>query len=317
MHISRKVTNYLPTFFMAFVLFFSFTASALAQAQYPSQILDLKNWKQTLPTGESERPTEIKADALEDFSDNPFFQVNSTGDGVQFRAPVNGVTTSGSGYPRSELREMSNNGKDTSSWSTTVGFHSMTIEEAITAVPKNKKHVVAGQIHDDKDDVIVIRLEYPKLFIDINGKQGPVLDDKYELGKRFVVRFEAKNGEIRVFYNNSENPVYVMKSKSSGNYFKAGAYTQSNCSKESECSANNYGEVTIYKLAVFHGDSAELNNDRTKNKERGFEIKKELDTQEKEKMEVAKEGTEEKVSFREKLKMFLKGLPFIHIWTLG
>ena len=132
----------------------------------------------------------------------------------------------------------------------------MYIDQAITSVPKKKKHVVAGQIHDSEDDVIVIRLEYPKLFVDINGKNGPVLDSNYTLGKRFTVKFVAENGKINVFYNGSKDPVYSLSKKGSGYYFKAGAYTQSNCSKESVCDGGNYGEVVIYDLAVKHGKSS-------------------------------------------------------------
>jgi hypothetical protein len=128
----------------------------------------------------------------------------------------------------------------------------MTIEQAITAVPDQKKHVVAGQVHDSEDDVIVIRLEYPKLFVDINGKEGPVLDDNYTLGERFKVKFVAENGEIKIYYNESANPVHTLKIKTDGCYFKAGAYAQSNCSKEKNCSEGNYGEVVIYDLKVTH-----------------------------------------------------------------
>lgn len=241
------------------VLNFLFTGlPALAATSYPGQILKLTNWKQTLPTGSAEKPLEIKQTSLGTYTNEPYFQVNAAANGVQFRAPVNGVTTSGSGYPRSELREMTNNGKDNASWSTTSGVHSMYIEQAITAVPQVKKHVVAGQIHDANDDVIVIRLEYPKLFVDINGKTGPTLDSNYQLGKKFTVKFVADNGQIKVYYNNSQSPVYSLKKASSGNYFKAGAYTQSNCSKEKVCADNNFGEVVIYKLDVQHLSSNEV-----------------------------------------------------------
>lgn len=219
---------------------------------YPSQILDLADWKQTLPTGSSEKPKEIKQPALATFAEKSYFHVNDGSNGVTFRSPVNGVTTSGSGYPRSELREMTAGGKSLAGWSTTSGTHTMFIDQAITAVPDKKKHVVAGQIHDADDDVIVVRLEYPKLFIDINGKEGPVLDSKYVLGKRFTVKFVAEGGKIQVYYNGSAEPVHTLAKKGSGHYFKAGAYTQSNCSKESDCSDDNYGEVVIYKLAVEH-----------------------------------------------------------------
>lgn len=246
--------------FLSALLFFPITllaftqgsSSASAATAYPSQILNLANWKQTLPIGSSGSPTEIRQTSLATYVNDPYFRVNATSDGVVFRAPVNGVTTSGSGYPRSELREMTDNGKTNASWSTTSGAHAMYIDQAITAVPKSKKHVVAGQIHDSNDDVIVIRLEYPKLFIDINGNTGPTLDPNYTLGKRFNVRFVASGGQIKVYYNGSASPVYTLKKATTGNYFKAGAYTQSNCSKESVCSNSNYGEVVIYNLLVQH-----------------------------------------------------------------
>jgi len=224
-------------------------------ATYPAQILDLTNWKETLPTGSSGSPLEIKQPTLATYVNAPYFAPNGASNAVLFRAPVNGVTTSGSSYPRSELREMINGGKDNASWSMTSGAHVMFIDQAITAVPKTKKHVVAGQIHDSSDDVIVIRLEYPKLFVDINGNDGPVLDSNYTLGKRFTLKFVAVNGQIKIYYNGSQAPAYTMSKTGSGNYFKAGAYTQSNCSKETVCDSSNYGEVAIYGLSVQHSTS--------------------------------------------------------------
>jgi hypothetical protein len=130
----------------------------------------------------------------------------------------------------------------------------MFIDEAITAVPTTKSHVVAGQVHDGTSDVIVVRLEYPKLYINIGGIIGPTLDANYTLGKRFTVKFEASGGQIRIYYNGSTTPVHTISKSISTAYFKAGAYTQSNCTKEPAnlCNENNYGEVIIYNLEVNH-----------------------------------------------------------------
>jgi hypothetical protein len=150
---------------------------------------------------------------------------------------------------------MTNNGLTNASWSSANGTHTMFIDQKITAVPSVKKHIVAGQIHDASDDVIVIRLEYPKLFIDINGTDGPVLDSNYTLGKRFTVKFEVNNNQTKIYYNGNTTPSYTLNKSYSGAYFKAGAYTQSNCSTEgssSLCNENNYGEVVIYKVIVTH-----------------------------------------------------------------
>lgn len=229
--------------------------SATIETMYPSQILDLSNWKLTLPIGTSEKPTEIRQPELSTFALDPWFVVASVGGAVRFRAPVNAVTTGGSDYPRSELREMKNNGADNASWKTSSGTHTMYIDQAITAVPEKKKHVVAGQIHDKSDDIIVIRLEYPKLYVNVDGRNKKVLDADYTLGERFTVRFEVNSGKTKIFHNGNPTPSYTLSKSYSGAYFKAGAYTQSNCSREgsaSLCNDNNYGEVLIYQLFIEH-----------------------------------------------------------------
>jgi len=211
----------------------------------PADVLDLTNWKLTLPTGSAGSPTEITQPALDSYSNSPYFTVS--GGSVQFRAPVNGVTTSGSSYPRSELREMTNNGSSNASWSTTSGTNTMTIDEAITATPAVKPQVVAGQVHDASDDVLTIRLEGSNLFVDHNG---PTLTSSYALGTRFTVQIVASGGHIKVSYNGAQKDDYAISS--SGDYFKAGAYTQANCSNSAPCSDSNYGQVNVYGLTVSH-----------------------------------------------------------------
>ena len=229
-------------------------APPVPAAEHPALLLDLTEWKVQLPVNAAGdmtgRHLEIPQPRLRTYASAPYFTVR--GDGVQFRAPVNGVTTSGSRYPRSELREMANGGMSMASWSTESGTHTMVVEQAITAVPAVKKHVVAGQIHDGSDDVLTIRLEYPRLFVDHNGVDGPVLTGSYVLGTRFTVKIEAGDGQIKVYYNGSETPADTFPKSGSSNYFKAGAYTQSNCTREARCNTDNYGEVVIYRLEVTH-----------------------------------------------------------------
>lgn len=223
---------------------------------YPSQKLNLTNWKLTLPILVN-GSNEISNSNLPTYTIDPWFKVNANCTGVQFRAHTSSsTTTSNSSYPRSELREMVTDGSTEISWSSSSGTHTMTLDEAITAIPAGKKHIVSAQIHDSNDDVITIRLEYPKLYIDLNGVSGPILDPAYTLGKRFTVKFVVNSNKTSVYYNNSSTPAYVYSRSYSGAYFKAGAYTQSNCSTESAagatCSTTNYGEVNIYSLSVSH-----------------------------------------------------------------
>ena len=102
----------------------------------PSDILNLDNWYLGLPIGSDEDPTNIEQPELDSYSIDPWFEVTSDCTGVQFRAAVNGVTTSGSSYPRSELREI--DGGDNASWSSTSGTHTMVIKEKITHLPNTR-----------------------------------------------------------------------------------------------------------------------------------------------------------------------------------
>jgi hypothetical protein len=84
--------------------------------QYPSSILHLRNWKLTLPidTEHNGSPDEIKQPELETYS-SQFLCLNARKDAVVFKAFTGGETTKGSNYPRSELREMSADGKQPAS----------------------------------------------------------------------------------------------------------------------------------------------------------------------------------------------------------
>jgi Alginate lyase len=217
---------------------------------YPAAFLDLANWKLTLPTGDPGSPTEIKQPALRTFSIDPYFHMNAAGTGVVFQAHAGGVTTSNSGYPRSELREMTNAGVDNAAWSTTSGTHTMTITQAITHLPVVKPHVVAGQVHDASDDVVMIRLEGTKLFVEGGGADLGALDPVYQLGTRFTVKIAASTGHIRIYYNDLASPKVDVGRSATGCYFKAGAYTQSNASRGDDLTA--YGEVVIFSLSVTH-----------------------------------------------------------------
>jgi len=216
----------------------------------PAGVLNLTNWKLTLPvnTSHAGSPDEIVQPELATFVLDPYFKVASTNNAVVFRANAGGATTSGSGYPRSELREMSSNGSALASWSDTSGTHTMTIKEAITHLPDVKKHVVAGQIHDAADDVVMVRLEGPKLFLEGEGVDLGTLDANYTLGTIFTVKIIASGGHIKAYYNDVLKVDYARSG--SGFYFKAGCYTQSNLSKGD--TADAYGEVVIYDLQVSH-----------------------------------------------------------------
>ena len=222
------------------------TQKAGATAARIAAVLDAGDWYLTLPTGRKGHPDTVEMPDLADYSSR-WFRPDSAEDGIVLTANAGGVTTSGSSYPRSELREM--NGSKLASWSATKGNHTLTARQAVTALPKAKPEVVTAQIHDSSDDVMEIRLEGSRLSAQLNnGKTDITLDSRYKLGTQYDLTITAANGRIRVYYNGVKK-VDLAKS-GSGWYFKAGSYVQSNTSKGDKASA--VGAVVIYRLAVTH-----------------------------------------------------------------
>ncbi|MDX2056035.1 MAG: polysaccharide lyase family 7 protein [Polyangiaceae bacterium] len=221
--------------------------------RFPSELLDLSNWKITLPVAADDnasKPLEIKQPELATYSIEPHFHLNPARNGVIFRAHAGGTTTSNSGYPRSELREMANAGTSNASWSTSSGTHTLLVREAFMHLPEVKPHAVGAQIHDANDDIIMVRLEGARLFVEGGGAELGLLNSNYVLGTAFDVKLEASGGEIRVFYEDMSTPKVTLQKNASGCYFKAGVYTQSNVARGDLPEA--YGEVVIYGLSLLH-----------------------------------------------------------------
>lgn len=215
-------------------------ALALTTSLVPTQSIDLTNWKLTLPTKEA---TEITQPQLAEYESSYF---TKTEKGIVFVAPVSGGSTKNSKYPRSELREM--DGLEKAAWTNTKGIHTMTIVQSIDHTPVVKPHVVAGQIHDADDDVVMIRLEGTHLFVEAQGEELETLDANYKLGSVFTTKMVASGGRIKIFHNGKQMLNY--KRKVEGGYFKSGSYCQSNMEKGDKPGA--YCQVTVYDLKVSH-----------------------------------------------------------------
>lgn len=219
----------------------------------PAELIDLSRWKVTLPVSEVEggNALEVKQPVLASYENVDYFFTNKKSDAVIFRAHCGGSTTKNSKYPRCELREMKADGKGRASWSTESKHkRTLTMRAAITKIPEVKKHVVCAQIHDSKNDLIMVRLEGRHLFIERNPFEDVSITRDYELGTVFNLKIEAESGVVKVSYNGEEKMAW--KVSRDGCYFKAGCYTQSNVSKGDRADAG--GEVEIYQLVVKAGE---------------------------------------------------------------
>ena len=225
------------------------TTPPATPAARPGDVLDLRNWNLTLPTGAAGDPDTVLQPNLATYN-SPHFALNDTGDGVVFTAPVDGTTTKNSRYARSELREM--NGSEDAAWSNTSGVHTLVATQAVTQLPETKPEAVTAQIHDGTDDVLQIRLEGQRLLVQYNdGNQQVDLDPHYTLGARYTVTLTAAEGRVQVRYN--DQPPIDLPLSGNGWYFKTGAYVQSNTTTGDRPPAS--AQVVIYSVATTHNDN--------------------------------------------------------------
>lgn len=203
-------------------------------------------WKLTLPIGNSKKPVEYLVDGYKSLS-NQYFHIRD--DKLVFSAPCGGVTTKNTKYSRSELREMINGKK--AAWGSDDGvLHTMKYNFACTHLPKKKNQVVIGQIHNDEDDVVEIRLTGSKLEAIHDSTIYGKLTDDYVLGTFINIEITAVDGFITV---KGLGNVIRFKAKNKGCYFKIGCYVQST-------EENEYGEVLLSRVLVEHGSIKKKND---------------------------------------------------------
>ncbi len=236
----------------------------------------LKNWKLNGYSGTFRRGATNnglsyvdKTPNLINFSNPDWFYTDGTW--TYFKAYTGNPTSSGSGNPRSELRELTANGNANIYWDgTTNKEHKMKWRVRVDQLPQSGK-VCFGQIHDktDKfDDVIRIQCQgkaYQKtgnVTFRINGYVTEVLEGggksvgSLTLGKELYLELTYKNSVVKLYeLNNNGNRIRTIftskKAAAKENYFKAGCYLQSVKGKKSK-NSEDFGLVAIRELKVFH-----------------------------------------------------------------
>src|SRR5690606_11516015 len=134
------------------------------------------------------------------FVNDPKFILTEDGD-VQFRIGVNdGRTSSGTNYPRSELRELDEDG-DLASWDGSEGHHWMEWEFRATHLAATRPWLCMGQIHDDDDDVLRIQTEVRSGQLCLVARLYDVvhiLIQGYEVGTWVKGRIDVVDGDLTV-----------------------------------------------------------------------------------------------------------------------
>ncbi len=231
---------------------------------YNSDLFDLSDWKLTLPIQDEEDDDAAEIYRLVGYEHPDWFYDGPDGTMV-FVAPVDGVTTGGSRYPRSELREMRNG--DEAAWTLREGG-TMTATLRVDQVPERDDgkpgRIIVGQIHGEDDELIRLYWQDGRVYF-VNDRAGPD-DDEMEftlenaqgdepavgLGERFSYLIDARGDTLTVEVRaagdlyRSVTPINAIW-QSDVFYFKAGLYLGVN-----DETGSGIGQVSFYALDFGH-----------------------------------------------------------------
>eukprot|EP00456_Euglypha_rotunda_P032135 TRINITY_DN2492_c0_g1_i4.p1 TRINITY_DN2492_c0_g1~~TRINITY_DN2492_c0_g1_i4.p1 ORF type:complete len:201 (+),score=27.78 TRINITY_DN2492_c0_g1_i4:89-604(+) len=171
---------------------------------------------------------------------------------MTFWCPENGAHTSGSNYPRSELREMPANGE----WGNT-GTHEMNATCKISQLPQSGKLVI-GQVHADGVSgscSIILELEMTNSDLVAHVRDKSCNNVQYTVGTGYAlntkISYQVKyqNGVLYCTTDRGSMPAYSYSWNTYPLYFKAGDYVQDNSS-----SSTQGGLIHFYSLTTSHSN---------------------------------------------------------------
>jgi hypothetical protein len=240
------------------------STSTLNPSLAPSGNFNLSGWNLTLPTGTAGHPNVVSTSTLDSGYSSSYFYTGSTG-AMTFWSPVNGVTTSGTTYPRTELRETKPDGS-LYNWNVLAGTATLNATLAINQVPSTGK-IVIGQIHDDGaggiSDQPLIKLVFEYDSTTNTGKivaqvrstptgsnTDYTLATGIKLNQLFSYQIQLRPDltlSVQINGVTKYNKPISSSWESQGLYFKAGAYVQDNVGTSTEG-----GRVSFYALAATH-----------------------------------------------------------------
>jgi hypothetical protein len=232
----------------------------------PSGNFALRNWKITLPTDASGNfaRTAVEVKNLSGYQNASYFYTGSDG-AMVFRAPVEGATTSGSRYARSELREMK--GSERAAWKLAQGgvmSATLEVDTAPTLFSGKVGRVVIGQVHGQDKELVRLYWESNTIYFKNDQAGGGNKELRFDLkdaagrksnvslDERFSYSIKAKGDFLEVVVR-ADGTVYKSQTRindvwdADKFYFKAGVYLGVN-----ETQGTGHGQTSFYALTYKH-----------------------------------------------------------------
>ncbi len=253
------------------LLFLSLITFICLFAQSPGSKFDLSAWKlQTLKESDTSFTEITDSEELASHSDSFFYTDNSDG-AMVFNVPSNGGTSSsGTSYPRVELRQL----RDGGNWELSdTNEHYLTAQCKVMEVAQVKPKTIIGQIHGSESNSELLKLRWTgykagECFVEARfqtndnagSEYGVTLASGLSLGDMIDYTITMKQGLVTVTVNgNSATQTYTTQYYGTSDYyyFKAGNYIQWNDEIVSAPPVV-YGINKFYKLLLHKETSAIL-----------------------------------------------------------
>jgi hypothetical protein len=224
---------------------------------FPAQILGITGpnavWKLQYGLPNASGIKEVSPAGLATFELVPYFA--ATVDGwVQVRVPVNAGTTSGSSYPRCELREMTASGGQ-AAWDSKTANRWYEYEISVTHLPLKKPQMCVLQLHDDSDDLLEVIYQKSssggwEFTQRVNGSSSGQPTISHTLGRPCVLALGIVKGVPTVYRDGVAIMSTTKMPQSSKTYAKLLNYLQSNTKTDK---VGEYGEIMARNVRVGSG----------------------------------------------------------------
>lgn len=254
-----------PLLVLLLVVLLAGRSSPAAEPSAAPAPIDVSRWKLTLPidaagTVDGKASEVLPAELTAGYQHPDYFV--AAGDGsLTFWCPVDGATTEGTEYPRTELREMLDPRNPRVNWSP-VGTHAMSARCQVRDVPSSQK-VIIGQIHSYSGKARpLIKLQFYKGRIEALVKVSPTRGEDRklvfpEVGLNADIDYEIRlqDGQLDVTVNDTTQTEQIFENDpewaNQTFYFKAGAYPQDN-----EGPPTEGARIVFTQLTVVHSKTA-------------------------------------------------------------
>lgn len=206
-------------------------------------------------------------------TNSPYFTPNAASNAVQFQVFANGATTSSNThYPRSELRELLQDGTSKAAWNASTGTHILSGSTKVLHLPAHRPWACLAQMHDASSDCIMIMCDNGNGSSKVGGTQAlwckimgsytsTPLMSPYTIGTEFSWQFKLVNGVLTVSINGvvkfTDSSTFTSQT-ASDKYFKTGCYLQASSSYTADSSKwavespTDYGAIELRNLVVSH-----------------------------------------------------------------